>query len=48
MLSSEGWALLLFLHPVDLFPEVRTGDAIISGCVNMTGLLKVQTPKEFG
>lgn len=28
--------------------EVRAGDAIISGCVNMTGLLKVQTTKEFG
>ena len=28
--------------------EVQTGDAIISGCINMTGLLKVQTTKEFG
>ena len=28
--------------------EVRTGDAIISGCINMTGLLKIQTTKEFG
>ena len=28
--------------------EVGTGDAIISGCINMTGLLKVQTTKEFG
>lgn len=28
--------------------EVQPGDAIISGCVNMTGLLKVQTTKEFG
>ena len=27
---------------------VQTGDAVISGCVNMTGLLKIQTTKEFG
>ena len=28
--------------------EVQTGDAIISGCINMTGLLKNQTTKAFG
>ena len=28
--------------------EVQTGDAIISGCINMTGLLKIKTPKAFG
>ena len=28
--------------------DVKTGDEIISGCVNMTGLLKVRTTKEFG
>ena len=28
--------------------DVQTGDEIISGCVNMTGLLKVRTTKEFG
>ena len=28
--------------------EVKTGDEIISGCINMTGLLKIQTIKEFG
>ena len=28
--------------------DVRSGDEVISGCVNMTGLLKVQTTKEFG
>lgn len=28
--------------------EVRAGDEIISGCINMTGLLKIQTTKEFG
>ena len=28
--------------------EVAVGDTVISGCVNMTGLLKVQTTKEFG
>ena len=27
---------------------VRPGDEVISGCVNMTGLLKVKTTKEFG
>ena len=27
---------------------VRTGDAVISGCINLTGLLKVRTEKEFG
>ena len=26
----------------------RAGDEVISGCVNMTGLLKVRTTKEFG
>ena len=28
--------------------SVETGDEIISGCVNMTGLLKIRTTKEFG
>ena len=28
--------------------DVQTGDEVISGCVNMTGLLKVRTSKEFG
>ena len=28
--------------------DVQTGDEVISGCVNMTGLLKVMTTKEFG
>ena len=28
--------------------DVQTGDEVISGCVNMTGLLKVKTTKEFG
>ena len=28
--------------------EVKAGDEIISGCINMTGLLKIQTTKEFG
>ena len=26
--------------------DVQTGDEVISGCVNMTGLLKVKTTKE--
>ena len=28
--------------------EVRVGNEIISGCINMTGVLKIQTTKEFG
>ena len=28
--------------------DVSTGDEIISGCINMTGVLKVKTTKEFG
>ena len=28
--------------------DVQTGDEIISGCVNLTGLLKIQTTREFG
>ena len=28
--------------------DVQSGDEVISGCVNMTGLLKVRTTKEFG
>lgn len=28
--------------------EVKEGDEIISGCINMTGVLKIQTTKEFG
>ena len=28
--------------------DAKTGDEIISGCINMTGVLKVRTAKEFG
>ena len=28
--------------------DVQTGDEVISGCVNMNGMLKVRTTKEFG
>ena len=28
--------------------EAKAGDAVISGCINMTGVLKIQTTKEFG
>ena len=28
--------------------DVHTGDEIISGCINMTGLLHIRTTKEFG
>lgn len=28
--------------------DVREGDEIISGCINMTGVLKIRTTKEFG
>lgn len=41
------------LNPVVLTGEslprqVKTGDELISGCINMTGLLHIQTTKEFG
>ncbi len=28
--------------------DIQAGDAITSGCINMTGLLKIRTTKEFG
>ena len=28
--------------------DAKTGDEIISGCINMTGVLKIRTTKEFG
>lgn len=28
--------------------DVQVGDEIISGCINMTGVLKIQTTREFG
>lgn len=28
--------------------EATSGDEVISGCINMTGVLKIQTTKEFG
>ena len=28
--------------------EAKDGDEVISGCINMTGLLKIQTTREFG
>jgi Cd2+/Zn2+-exporting ATPase len=28
--------------------EAKCGDEVISGCINMTGVLKIQTNKEFG
>ena len=28
--------------------DVRAGDEIVSGCVNMTGVLKIKTTREFG
>ena len=28
--------------------DVKTGEEIISGCINMTGVLKIRTTKEFG
>ena len=31
-------------QPVD----VKAGEAVISGCINMTGVLKIRTTKEFG
>ena len=31
-----------------LLRDAKTGDEIISGCINMTGVLKIRTTKEFG
>lgn len=28
--------------------DVRVGDSVISGCINMSGVLKIRTDKEFG
>src|SRR5699024_214886 len=28
--------------------DIKPGDEIISGCINMTGVLKIRTTKEFG
>ena len=28
--------------------NIKTGDEVISGCINMTGVIKVKTTKEFG
>lgn len=28
--------------------EIQEGDEVISGCINLTGMLKIQTTKEFG
>ena len=28
--------------------NAKAGDEVISGCINMTGLLKIKTTKEFG
>lgn len=28
--------------------DAKEGDEVISGCINMTGVLKIQTTKEFG
>ena len=28
--------------------EIQSGEAVISGCINMTGVLKIRTTKEFG
>ena len=28
--------------------EVKAGDEVVSGCINMSGLLKIRTTKEFG
>ena len=31
-----------------MFREKRPGEEVISGCINLTGLLKIRTTKEFG
>ena len=40
---------LSLIHICESVPrEVHVGDEIISGCVNLTGLIKIETSKEFG
>ena len=29
-------------------PKVSVGDEIISGCINLTNILKIRTTKEYG
>lgn len=47
---TEGFSTLntAALTGESLPRDVREGDDIISGCINMTGLLRVRTTKEFG
>lgn len=45
-----GWASLntSALTGESLPREVKPGDEVTSGCINMTGVLKIETTKEFG
>ncbi len=49
-LVKEGYSTLntSALTGESLPKEVSVGDEVISGCINMTGLLKICTTKEFG
>ena len=48
VLSGESTLNTAALTGESLPRDVNAGDEVISGCVNMTGLLKVRTTKEFG
>ena len=48
VVSGESTLNTAALTGESLPRDVRSGDEVISGCVNMTGLLKVRTTKEFG
>ena len=48
MVQGESTLNTAALTGESLPREVKTGDEIISGCINMTGLLHIQTTKEFG
>lgn len=48
VVSGESWLNTSALTGESLPREVSTGDEVISGSINMSGVLKVRTTKEFG
>ncbi len=49
MITEEGSSLNTSALTGESLPrDAGTGDEIISGCINMTGVLKIRTTKEFG
>lgn len=48
ILEGKGTLNTSALTGESLPREVKEGDEVISGCINMTSVLKIQTEKEFG